>query len=187
MLGEERHSYAVSPNPNIDALWDSSATWTPFAANSMMGGPHCLSLKNRLFTTVPCTRDAPATWTTKPSKFCCRRMISFLLPPHDGPTLPTTDGLESLSLTLSLSLSLSHSLSHSFSHFQLCQSRRTQYKTLTQPPLHVSQPSAKKGCLLPFRPPPWVTVRERVGHVRHDTGQRCTLSSPKKTQTRTRL
>ena len=53
-----------------------------FAANSMMGRPHCLSRKNRLFTTAPCPRDASATRTTKPSKVCRQRMISFLLPRH---------------------------------------------------------------------------------------------------------
>ena len=37
-LGEEPHFFAVSLNRNIDAPWDSSATWTPSATNSTMGG-----------------------------------------------------------------------------------------------------------------------------------------------------
>ena len=58
MLGEQRHFSAVSLIRNIDALWDSSATWTLFAANSMMGGLPFLSRNNDLGTTAFCPRDA---------------------------------------------------------------------------------------------------------------------------------
>ena len=35
----ETTSRRLSPNRNIDALWDSSATWTPFAAKLVYDGP----------------------------------------------------------------------------------------------------------------------------------------------------
>ena len=59
MLGEERHFFAVSLIRNVDALWDSSATWTLSAANSATGWPSFSFAEQSLVYDGPLPKRCP--------------------------------------------------------------------------------------------------------------------------------